>query len=191
MKSLNRTKIIQLIVLFISFILIVYFFGGDEVNGQEVEPKSYQQISDHRIARDFKHDIRIDADDPKQIIVTAREHHLLRQVTYHEARGECLEGMKEVVKVVLNRVDHPSFPNSIEDVIFQEKQFCSASLIDKHELDPGYIANIDIAISKALVEDENDRSLYFFNPEHAGSASLDWFKKLEYVKTIGNHEFYR
>ena len=69
MKPLNRTKIIQLIVLFISFILIVYFFGGDEVNGQEIEPESYQQVSDHRIAVHPSNDIHSRVDDIRQIII--------------------------------------------------------------------------------------------------------------------------
>ncbi len=68
----NKIKLIQLLILLIGYILILYFFGGDEVNGQEVEHESYQPVSDHRIARDFKHDIRTDADDPEQIFITAR-----------------------------------------------------------------------------------------------------------------------
>lgn len=69
---MNRTKLIQLIALLIGYILIVYFFGGDEVNGQEIAPESYKQISDHRDARDFKYDICTDADGPEQIFITAR-----------------------------------------------------------------------------------------------------------------------
>ena len=72
MKKLNKTKLIQLLILFVWFLIMVYFFGGDEVNGQEIEHESYQPVSDHRIARDFKHDIRTDADGPEQIFITAR-----------------------------------------------------------------------------------------------------------------------
>ena len=72
MKPLNRTKLIQLIALLIWFLIMVYFFGGDEVNGQEIEHESYQQVSDHRDARYFKHDICTDADGPEQIFITAR-----------------------------------------------------------------------------------------------------------------------
>ena len=42
---------------------------------------------------------------------------------YHEARGESLKGQYAVAHVVMNRVHHEQFPNSVCEVVFQPKQF--------------------------------------------------------------------
>ena len=51
---------------------MVYFFGGDEVNGQEIEHESYQQVSDHRIAVHPGNDIYSRDDGPEPVFITAR-----------------------------------------------------------------------------------------------------------------------
>lgn len=48
---------------------------------------------------------------------------LLAQLVQSEAGNQDLIGKRYVVDVVLNRVDCETFPNTIEEVIFQENQF--------------------------------------------------------------------
>lgn len=48
---------------------------------------------------------------------------MLAQLTQAEAGNQDLTGMRYVVDVVLNRVDSEEFPDTIEDVIYQENQF--------------------------------------------------------------------
>ncbi len=48
---------------------------------------------------------------------------LLARLISAEARGEPYEGQVAVGAVVLNRVEHPSFPNSIAGVIYQPGAF--------------------------------------------------------------------
>ena len=48
---------------------------------------------------------------------------LLARLISAEARGEPYEGQVAVGAVVLNRVEHPSFPNSISGVIYQPGAF--------------------------------------------------------------------
>jgi hypothetical protein len=43
----------------------------------------------------------------------------LTQAIYYEARGESEDGQRAVAQVVLNRVRHPSYPNSVCGVVFQ------------------------------------------------------------------------
>ncbi|MEA3013822.1 MAG: hypothetical protein QOD42_2367 [Sphingomonadales bacterium] len=43
----------------------------------------------------------------------------LTQAIYYEARSESEEGQRAVAQVVLNRVRHPSYPNSVCGVVFQ------------------------------------------------------------------------
>ena len=48
---------------------------------------------------------------------------LLARLISAEARGEPYEGQVAVGAVVLNRVEHPSFPNSVAEVIYQPGAF--------------------------------------------------------------------
>lgn len=51
------------------------------------------------------------------------EMELLSQIVQAEAGNQDLTGKRLVADVILNRVDSPLYPNSIEEVIFQEGQF--------------------------------------------------------------------
>lgn len=48
---------------------------------------------------------------------------LIAQLVMAEASNQDLTGKRLVVDVVLNRVDDPRFPNTVEEVIFQPNQF--------------------------------------------------------------------
>lgn len=47
----------------------------------------------------------------------------LAQLVQAEAGDQGLEGMRLVADVVLNRVDSDQFPDTLEEVIYQKKQF--------------------------------------------------------------------
>lgn len=55
------------------------------------------------------------------------EMELIAQLVMAEAGNQDLTGKRYVVDVVLNRVDSDDFPNTVEEVIFQQNQF---SVID-------------------------------------------------------------
>lgn len=55
--------------------------------------------------------------------ISVEEMVMLAQIVRAEAGNQCLEGKKAVVDVVLNRLYSDKFPNTIEEVIFQERQF--------------------------------------------------------------------
>jgi N-acetylmuramoyl-L-alanine amidase len=50
---------------------------------------------------------------------------LLALVTVAEAEGESEYGKRLVIDTVLNRVDDPRFPNTIQGVVYQKNQFTS------------------------------------------------------------------
>ena len=56
---------------------------------------------------------------------TDEEIYLIALVTLAEAEGECEEGKRLVIDTILNRVDSPHFPNTVEEVIYQPYQFSS------------------------------------------------------------------
>ena len=54
---------------------------------------------------------------------SAAEYGLLARIISAEARGESYVGQVAVGAVILNRVEHPSFPNSLSGVIYQRGAF--------------------------------------------------------------------
>lgn len=56
---------------------------------------------------------------------TDEEIDLVALVTMAEAEGECELGKRLVIDTILNRVDHPDFPDTVHDVIYQPSQFTS------------------------------------------------------------------
>jgi N-acetylmuramoyl-L-alanine amidase len=116
--------------------------------------------------------------------ISNKELDLLARLVHAEAKGEPFEGKVAVASVVLNRVDHNQFPNSIEKVIKQDGQF--------QPVDNGAIkepaGKVDMkAVKTALaLEDQGDGSLFFYNPE---IAENHWQKTQTVTKKIGNHHF--
>ena len=62
-------------------------------------------------------------EDPTEEEIRFDEMGLIAQLVMAEAGNQDLTGKRYVVDVVLNRVDSDDFPNTVEEVIFQENQF--------------------------------------------------------------------
>ena len=58
---------------------------------------------------------------------SANDKQLLARAVNGEARGEPYEGQVAVAAVILNRVKHSSFPNTISGVIYQPGAFTAVS----------------------------------------------------------------
>lgn len=65
------------------------------------------------------------------IEVTEDDINTLSCLVYCESRGESIEGQRAVVEVVLNRCLDSDFPDTINDVIYQRKQFSTAKMLSK------------------------------------------------------------
>ena len=59
----------------------------------------------------------------RELYLTDRERQLMAQLVHSEAGSESYDVKRYVVDVVFNRVDSSLFPNTIEEVIFQRRQF--------------------------------------------------------------------
>ncbi|MCI8507715.1 MAG: cell wall hydrolase [Lachnospiraceae bacterium] len=59
----------------------------------------------------------------KPSVFSKKDRYLLMKIAMAEAEDEDTEGKALVMRVVLNRVRHKEFPDSIKKVIYQEKQF--------------------------------------------------------------------
>lgn len=111
---------------------------------------------------------------------------LLARAINGEARGESYEGQVAVGAVILNRVKHSSFPNTIAGVIYQSGAFTAVS--------DGQI-NVPIdeksTVYKAAQDalngwDPTNGCIYYFNPSTATSS---WIWSRPIVKKIGKHNF--
>lgn len=115
----------------------------------------------------------------------ADEIEILASIINAEARGESYNGKVAVGAVIINRVYHPSFPNSIREVVYQSGQFTPVEngMINLSPNNDSFKAAYD-AVSGL---DPSQGSLYFYNP--AKSKNPDFFAKREKIVTIGNHVF--
>ncbi len=116
--------------------------------------------------------------------VSQEELQLLARAVYSEARGEPFKGQVAVAEVILNRVRHPYFPDTIKGVIFQPWQF-TAIHDGQFWLEPSQMAYL--AVEAALDGwDPTSGAIYYYNPE---TATSDWVFYRNIVIKIGNHYF--
>ncbi len=109
---------------------------------------------------------------------------LLAKVISAEARGESYEGQVAVGAVILNRVEHPSFPNTISGVVYQPGAFTCMTdgNINQAVEDSAYRAAQD-AINGW---DPSGGAIYYYNP---AKTKNQWIKSRPQVTTIGKHVF--
>lgn len=111
---------------------------------------------------------------------------LLARLINGEARGEPYEGQVAVGAVVLNRVKHPNFPNTVAGVIYQPGAY--TAIVDGQihaEMEQDSIRAARDALNGW---DPSGGAIYYFNPNTATSAWI-WSRPL--IKVIGNHRFCR
>lgn len=109
---------------------------------------------------------------------------LLSKVVYSEARGEPYVGQVAVAAIVLNRVSHSSFPNSVAGVVYQSGAFDAVS-------DGQINLTPDSTARKAAQDaingwDPTYGCIYYFNPS---TATSKWIWSRPQVITIGKHIF--
>ena len=115
---------------------------------------------------------------------SASDIYLLAKVVHAEARGEPYEGMVAVAAVVLNRVEHPSFPNTISGVVYQPWAFTAVN--------DGQINLTPNETSKNAARDALNGwdptygCIYYYNPR---TATNTWIRSRKIVTTIGSHVF--
>lgn len=113
----------------------------------------------------------------------------LARIIHAESSGEPLLGKIAVGNVVLNRVAHPSYPNTIYGVIFDRKYGVQFSPILNGTIynTPSYESTL---AAKICLEgfDISEGTLFFLHPEISTSSWIP--KSREYKFSIGNHDFY-
>ena len=109
---------------------------------------------------------------------------LLARLISAEARGEPYNGQVAVGAVVLNRMKHPSFPNTMSGVIYQPGAFtCMADgQFNQPVADSAYQAARDALNGW----DPTGGAIYYFNP---ATATSKWIWSRPLLVTIGKHRF--
>lgn len=120
----------------------------------------------------------------------------LTQAVYYEAAFEPLQGRRAVAQVVLNRVRHPAYPNSVCGVVYQgvNRRVCQFSFTCDGSLsrrpNPAAWAEAETVAREALNGRVEDRVGYATH-YHANYVSPYWAPKLVKLAKIGAHIFYR
>lgn len=109
---------------------------------------------------------------------------LLARIISAESRGEPYEGQVAVGAVILNRIAHPSFPNTLSGVIYQPLAFSCVA-------DGGINAAVADSAVKAAREaingsDPSGGAIYYYN---AAKATSQWIFSRPIITVIGNHRF--
>lgn len=127
----------------------------------------------------------------------ARAQECLAQAVWYEAASESEAGQRAVAQVVLNRVAHPSWPNSVCGVVYQGSerrtgcQFtftCDGSLARRP-------AGVGWARAQRIAADALAGSVYapvgHATHYHTLWVNPYWAGTLDHIGTIGAHRFYR
>lgn len=120
---------------------------------------------------------------------------VLLRIVEAEAGGEDMEGKLLVANVVLNRVEHEKFPDTVKEVVFQREGGVSQfSPVANGRYDAVKISEETVeAVARALEgEDNSQGALYFAARKYANSDSMRWFdEKLTLLFKHGGHEFFK
>ncbi len=127
-----------------------------------------------------------------------RSQDCLAQAIYYEAASESEEGQRAVAQVVLNRVRHPSWPNSVCGVVYQGPmragggcQFtftCDGSL---HRPASGPAWAQARRIAAEALAGRSVSAVGLATHYHTHAVSPAWAPRLTRIGAIGAHNFYR
>ena len=115
---------------------------------------------------------------------SSQDFDLLVRIISAEARGEPYSGQVAVGAVVLNRIEHPSFPDTLSGVIYQKGAF--SCLDDGQFYEP--IADSCYSAARDAINglDPSGGAIYYYNPI---TATNKWIQSRKIITTIGKHRF--
>lgn len=109
---------------------------------------------------------------------------LLAKIISAESRGEPYQGQVAVGAVIMNRISHPSFPNTLSGVIYQQGAFSCLydGGINAPVADSAYTA----ARESINGSDPTGGAVYYYNP---AKTTNQWIWSRPVVAIIGAHHF--
>lgn len=128
------------------------------------------------------------------ICLDETNYQVLLRIVEAEASGEGLTGKKLVANVILNRVNHSSFPDTVEAVVFER----SGGHVQFSPTADGRFESVTIseetiqAVEAVLCGEDNSQGALFFSARSkADPDNMSWFdRNLKWLFAHGGHEFY-
>ena len=115
---------------------------------------------------------------------SSADYDLLARIISAEARGEPYSGQIAVGAVIMNRIEHPSFPDTLSGVIYQKGAF--SCLNDGQFYEPISDSAYKAASDALNGLDPSGGAIYYYNPSVATSK---WIFSRKVITVIGNHRF--
>ena len=112
--------------------------------------------------------------------------YLLSRIISAEARGEPYLGQLAVGAVIMNRVAHPSFPNTIAGVIYQNGAF--SAVVDGQFNQPVSDSAYKAAKDALNGWDPTGGCVYYYNP---AKTSNSFMLSKPTITVIGRHYFFK
>ena len=112
------------------------------------------------------------------------DYELLARIISAEARGESYMGQVAVGAVILNRIEHPSFPDTLSGVVYQKGAF--SCLNDGQFYEPIADSAYKAASDAINGVDPSGGAIYYYNPE---KSTNKWIFSRPVITTIGKHRF--
>ncbi len=107
---------------------------------------------------------------------------LLAKIISAESRGEPYQG--QVAVVIMNRIAHPSFPNTLSGVIYQDGAF--SCLYDGGVNAPVADSAYQAAREAINGSDPTGGAIYYYNP---AKTTNKWIWSRQVIAVIGAHNF--
>lgn len=124
----------------------------------------------------------------EEIDASEEDKELMARLVSAEAKGEPYEGKVAVAEVIINRVEHEDFPDTVKEVVYEQVSGTYAfSPVQNGEINKPADEESVEAVEEAMEDTETDtEAIYFYNPD---IASDTWILSRQVTETIGNHRF--
>jgi len=127
--------------------------------------------------------------------INNKDYNALLRIVQAEAGSEDENGKKLVAGVVLNRVNHEDFPDTVEEVVFQNENgvYQFSPVMNGAYYSVSVSDETKEAVDKVLAgEDITEGALYFVARKYADTEKMKWFDvSLEKLFAYGGHEFFK
>lgn len=196
-----------LIVFFVTIICalsVVYVNAAENKDNQETIQEVMVGTSEHyNLMFQEKARIRMANEDGILVahmitanpVLSEREYGILTRIVEAEATGLDKKSKILVANVILNRMEHEEFPDTVEEVVFQKVNGATqfSPVADGRYYTVKIKESTKEAVDRALAgEDYSEGALYFMERSMSNETSIQWFDKcLTKLFKYQGHEFFK
>lgn len=172
--TLRCTFKVYLLLLLTALFTLIFFNVKTDA---EIIPET---IVEQRVQEEEKaEEIVVEPIEEESYPMSEEDMNLISLVTMAEAEGESELGKRLVIDTILNRIDHPNWPNSGREVIYQKSQFTS---VWNGRIERCYVRDDILNLVKEELKSRTNTSCLFFRTEKYSSYGTPLLKE-------GNHYF--